>query len=226
VTELLVDPDENKVRMLQVEHGGLFSIGATPVFIAVEAVQHVTPDEVRIDRSPAGIVDAPRYDPELIDQEAFYAPLPPLRAAANPDETPHTPAGRRQLMMSGASPTNGVVHHVRRRWIRPLPRPMVDHGQNGQRAGPVETPPNLCLRRHERHRTTGHRRGTVRGDHGAQAGGIQHGDGGQIDEDVGPARNRADDVAKQVRRRGEAKRAAERDDGDPGRAPGPLASRR
>jgi hypothetical protein len=73
VTELLVDPDENKVRMLQVEHGGLFSIGATPVFIAVEAVQDVTPDEVRIDRSPARIVDAPRYDPELIDQEAFHA---------------------------------------------------------------------------------------------------------------------------------------------------------
>jgi sporulation protein YlmC with PRC-barrel domain len=75
VTELLVDPDENKVRVLQVERGGLFGIGATPVFIAVEAIQEVTPDEVRIDRSRARTADAPRYDPELIDQEAFYAAL-------------------------------------------------------------------------------------------------------------------------------------------------------
>jgi sporulation protein YlmC with PRC-barrel domain len=73
VDDLLIDTDENRVRMLRIEHGGVLGIGATPLFVPAEAVQQLTEDEVHIDQSRADVADAPQYDPELVDQESFYS---------------------------------------------------------------------------------------------------------------------------------------------------------
>ncbi|SNY25577.1 PRC-barrel domain-containing protein [Paractinoplanes atraurantiacus] len=75
VDDLLVDTEHQKVRLLRVEHGGLFGIGATPVFIPVEAVERVTDDEVGIDRSRIQVADAPPYDPELVDRDEYFNKL-------------------------------------------------------------------------------------------------------------------------------------------------------
>ena len=73
VEDLLIDTEENQVRMLRVEHGGLFGIGATPLFVPVQTVQQVTQDEVRIDQSRTDVADAPQYNPDLVEQEKFYS---------------------------------------------------------------------------------------------------------------------------------------------------------
>ena len=71
VDDLLVDAEEKKVRMLRVAHGGILGIGATPSFVPVEAVTRVTEDEVHVDRLSTEVVESPRYDPELVDQEPY-----------------------------------------------------------------------------------------------------------------------------------------------------------
>jgi sporulation protein YlmC with PRC-barrel domain len=75
VEDLLIDPEENAVRMLRVEHGGILGFGTTSSFIPVEAVSAVEADRVRIDQSRARISDAPRYDPELVDEPDYYLGL-------------------------------------------------------------------------------------------------------------------------------------------------------
>jgi sporulation protein YlmC with PRC-barrel domain len=76
VDDLLIDNSENKVRFLRVESGGILGLGATPVFIPVEAVTDVG-EEVRIDQSAEKVAEAPRYDPDLreglpADDADFY----------------------------------------------------------------------------------------------------------------------------------------------------------
>jgi sporulation protein YlmC with PRC-barrel domain len=75
VEDLLIDTEQKKVRMLRIEHGGLFGIGATPLFMPVEAVERVTDDEVRVDRSRAQVAGAPQYDPDLIDGDNYFTDL-------------------------------------------------------------------------------------------------------------------------------------------------------
>lgn len=73
VHDLLVDSDEHKVRMLRLEHGGIFGIGATASFVPVQAIDRVTDDVVYIDQSVDTVAGAPRYDPDLVDQADYYA---------------------------------------------------------------------------------------------------------------------------------------------------------
>ncbi|MDY7087204.1 MAG: PRC-barrel domain-containing protein [Actinomycetota bacterium] len=75
VDDLLIDTDGPKVRMIRVEHGGLFGIGATPFFIPVEAVDRVTDGEVGVDRPRVEVAGAPQYDPELVDKQETFAEL-------------------------------------------------------------------------------------------------------------------------------------------------------
>jgi sporulation protein YlmC with PRC-barrel domain len=75
VDDLLVDSDEEKVRFLRVEHGGILGFGATPSFVPVDAVTAVTDDEVRIDQSRERVAQAPPYDPELADETDYYGSL-------------------------------------------------------------------------------------------------------------------------------------------------------
>ncbi len=75
IDDLLIDTELKKVRLLRVEHGGLFGIGATPLYIPVEAVEHVTDDEVAVNRSRVQVAEAPHYDPDLFDGDKYFAHL-------------------------------------------------------------------------------------------------------------------------------------------------------
>ncbi|MCM4083859.1 PRC-barrel domain-containing protein [Paractinoplanes hotanensis] len=75
VDDLLIDTEHRKVRLVRVEHGGLFGIGATPLFIPVEAVERVTDEEVGIDRSRVQVAGAPHYDPDLVDKDEYFNEL-------------------------------------------------------------------------------------------------------------------------------------------------------
>ncbi|MCO8277471.1 PRC-barrel domain-containing protein [Actinoplanes sp. TRM 88003] len=75
VDDLLIDTEHQKARMIRVEHGGLFGIGATRLFIPVEAVERITDDEVGIDRTRVEVASAPEYDPELVDKQESFAEL-------------------------------------------------------------------------------------------------------------------------------------------------------
>lgn len=69
VDDLLIDSEQRRVRMLRVRHGGLLGIGATPLFLPVETVEHVADDLVMIGRSRIQVAGAPGYDPELVDRD-------------------------------------------------------------------------------------------------------------------------------------------------------------
>lgn len=72
VADLLVDSTDNAVRFLRVEHGGLLGIGATSVFIPVDAVRAVTEEAVAVDTSAHHVSGAPEYQPDLIDEREYY----------------------------------------------------------------------------------------------------------------------------------------------------------
>lgn len=65
VSDLLVDGDERKVRLIEVAHGGLLGIGQEKVLIPVDAITRVDAEVVRIDRSRDVVAGAPAYDPEV-----------------------------------------------------------------------------------------------------------------------------------------------------------------
>lgn len=75
VVDLLVDEREGKVRMLQLEEGGVLGLGATSSFLPVEAVTSVVDDIVHVDPSRQTITRAPWYDPDLVEEPAQYADL-------------------------------------------------------------------------------------------------------------------------------------------------------
>lgn len=75
VDDLLIDNEQQKVRLLCVEHGGLLGIGATPLFLPVETVEKIADDKVMIGRSQVQVVGAPEYDPELVDRDERMAGL-------------------------------------------------------------------------------------------------------------------------------------------------------
>ena len=75
VEDLLIDPDQGKVQMLRLEHGGVLGIGATASFVPVEAITRIGGGEVHIDQTRDRLADAPRYDPELADQSDYYGDL-------------------------------------------------------------------------------------------------------------------------------------------------------
>lgn len=83
VGDLIIDEEEHKVRFLLLEHGGFLGVGKEKSYIPVDAVAGVSEDQVRIDRTRDQVVDAPEYDPELVQQdELLRPPLRPLRLPA------------------------------------------------------------------------------------------------------------------------------------------------
>ena len=75
VHDLLVDSAEHKVRMLRVEHGGVFGFGASSSFVPVDAISRITDDTVYISQTSDNVAGAPRYEPELADQTDYYAEI-------------------------------------------------------------------------------------------------------------------------------------------------------
>ncbi len=75
IDDLLVDEDEGKVRMVRIEEGGFLGIGSTPFFLPVDAITSIAEGVVHVDQTHSFVSEAPRYDPELADQSAYYSEL-------------------------------------------------------------------------------------------------------------------------------------------------------
>lgn len=72
VEDLIVDNRDQKVRFLLVAHGGFLGIGETKSFIPVDAVTRITDDDIYIDHSAEHVTNAPRYQPDLTDEETYH----------------------------------------------------------------------------------------------------------------------------------------------------------
>lgn len=72
VDDLLLDDRENRVRFLQVAHGGFLGIGAEHFLVPVDAVTRVDADHVHIDRMRSELSDVPGYDPALAEAPDYY----------------------------------------------------------------------------------------------------------------------------------------------------------
>lgn len=78
VSALFIDENERKIRMPAIRAGGFLEIGSRHFLLPVDAVTHVSKDEVRISETQERLEHAPVYDPALIDEptqehwEPFY----------------------------------------------------------------------------------------------------------------------------------------------------------
>ncbi|TDD67508.1 PRC-barrel domain containing protein [Jiangella aurantiaca] len=71
VDDLLIDPDERRVRFLQVGSGGFLGLGEQKTLIPVDAIESID-DTVRIAKERRHVAGAPRYDPKLVQEPTYY----------------------------------------------------------------------------------------------------------------------------------------------------------
>lgn len=72
IDALLIDDQEQKVRFLRIASGGFLHMGQSKVLVPVEAITKIDHDMVHVDQTRERIATAPKYDPELIDDRAYY----------------------------------------------------------------------------------------------------------------------------------------------------------
>lgn len=78
VSDLFIDERERSVRMLQVSAGGVLGLGDEHFLVPVEAIAHVSKDEIHVDQTREHVVNSPKYNPNLISRppreywEPFY----------------------------------------------------------------------------------------------------------------------------------------------------------
>jgi len=70
VDDLMIDNREHKVRLLEVESGGFLGLGETKVLIPVDAITRID-DHVHIDHTREHVARAPRYDPDLVQDQQY-----------------------------------------------------------------------------------------------------------------------------------------------------------
>lgn len=75
VQDLLIDDAAKRVRILVVEHGGFLGIGKEKSFIPVDVITQITSAEVHIDHSGEHVANAPKYDPDLIDDLTYRSDI-------------------------------------------------------------------------------------------------------------------------------------------------------
>ncbi|WIM94270.1 PRC-barrel domain-containing protein [Actinoplanes oblitus] len=75
IDDLLIDPEERKVRFLRVAHGGIPGFGATASFVPVEAIRAIDDEVVHVAEPKQIVAEAPRYDPGLVDATEYYHDL-------------------------------------------------------------------------------------------------------------------------------------------------------
>jgi sporulation protein YlmC with PRC-barrel domain len=75
VDDLLVDDGDRKIHFMRVESGGCLGLGETKVLIPIKAITRITNDDVSIDQTCQQVAAAPRYDPDLVDRQEYYAEL-------------------------------------------------------------------------------------------------------------------------------------------------------
>jgi sporulation protein YlmC with PRC-barrel domain len=72
VDGLLLDPQERKVRMLEVAAGGFLGIGERTFIVPVDAVTSIAGDTIHIDRTRDHVAGAPAYDPTIAQEDEFW----------------------------------------------------------------------------------------------------------------------------------------------------------
>jgi sporulation protein YlmC with PRC-barrel domain len=75
VNDLLIDGQEQKVRLMEVGSGGFLGIGETTVLIPIDAVTRITDDAVHINQTREHVVRAPRYDPALANDQQYWGSI-------------------------------------------------------------------------------------------------------------------------------------------------------
>jgi sporulation protein YlmC with PRC-barrel domain len=70
VDDLIIDDRETKVRFLEVASGGFLGLGERKFLIPVEAISRIDDDTLYLNQGRQHIAAAPRYDPDLIHQDA------------------------------------------------------------------------------------------------------------------------------------------------------------
>jgi sporulation protein YlmC with PRC-barrel domain len=79
VSDLFIDQDERKVRMLEVRAGGFLGLGDRHFLVPVSAISSITEGEVNVNQTVDCVVLSPVYDPALIvaqtreDWEPYYS---------------------------------------------------------------------------------------------------------------------------------------------------------
>lgn len=68
VSDLFIDADQRKVRMLEIRAGGFLGIGDRHVLLPVDAVASVTKDSVFVNETRERLVHSPAYDPTLVEE--------------------------------------------------------------------------------------------------------------------------------------------------------------
>ena len=72
VKALFVDEEESKVRLVEVDSGGFLGLGGERRLVPVEMIERVEDDRVCIDQTREHVHAAPRYEPELVEEESYY----------------------------------------------------------------------------------------------------------------------------------------------------------
>ena len=75
VEDLMLDPEEAKVRFLQVAAGGFLGMGERQFLSPVDAVTRIDDDHLHVDQTREGIAAAPPYDPHLVADRDYYEGL-------------------------------------------------------------------------------------------------------------------------------------------------------
>ncbi|HEY9012234.1 MAG TPA: PRC-barrel domain-containing protein [Devosia sp.] len=75
VKDLLVDEKEQKVRLIEVAHGGLLGIGESRVLLPVDLITAIDDEAVYFLRDREQVSGAPKYDPQLVPEREYYDQL-------------------------------------------------------------------------------------------------------------------------------------------------------
>lgn len=73
--DVLIDEPAGKVRFLRVSHGGVLGFGSSHSFIPIEAVVGVADGVVTVETSVQKVARAPRFDPEVVDNQQHFDDL-------------------------------------------------------------------------------------------------------------------------------------------------------
>jgi sporulation protein YlmC with PRC-barrel domain len=73
VSDLFIDPQMRKVRMIEISAGGFLGFGARHALLPVDAITSITAGIVNINQTREHLAHSPVYDPKLIVPRTFDA---------------------------------------------------------------------------------------------------------------------------------------------------------
>jgi sporulation protein YlmC with PRC-barrel domain len=68
VSDLFIDTDERKVRMIEIRAGGFLGIGDRQLLIPVDAIVKLEKGVVHVNETRERVAASPAYDPELMEK--------------------------------------------------------------------------------------------------------------------------------------------------------------